>query len=299
MKQNIKNKPITVELASITHHNTKRIINTIFICCVILLFVGCAISGNSIPRNFGDRGKTLNENEAEIIIQRTNNYRAALVNMNVYVNDQYRLTLGNNDEGVIIVPNGTHTIFAEVPGILRSQRMTVRVNSDRTTFLVTPKFRNNSLEFTRTNTTQINLNKASETRTITQTTRTSSRRSRRQSAINDTSMQAALNRAFYRFPIGNSDAITFVTVVDASNNMISADIQDTIEQFLLNRRMWVMGRFTLDNTTDETARVLGRQARADYVVTAIERNGEINIRVLWVRGRRSHVTAEATAIRTR
>jgi TolB-like protein len=105
----------------------------------IFLYMGCASIPPQLPANFGDAGKSAGSNEGEIVVQRPNVFFGSIVKMNVFVDGQMRLTLGNAEEGMVIVPNGSHTIYAEINSITKSGNVTVNVNSNRSVFMATPQ----------------------------------------------------------------------------------------------------------------------------------------------------------------
>ena len=110
-----------------------------YIIIVVVTFSLFLCSCATMPLNYGDIGKVARENESMIIIQRANVFLGSAVKMNVYLNDQLRLTLGNGDEGMIIVPNGTHTLFAEINYATKSEIILVNTTSNRINFFATPK----------------------------------------------------------------------------------------------------------------------------------------------------------------
>ena len=120
----------------------KVLITAIFF--ISLLLVGCA----TMPINLGDMGRVPNENESVIVIQRANVFVGSAVNMKIYLNGQHRLTIGNGQEGHIIVPNGSYNLFAEINRHTRSENIVVNANSQRITFIASPKmgFWSNSIE---------------------------------------------------------------------------------------------------------------------------------------------------------
>ncbi|MCL2064471.1 MAG: hypothetical protein FWG98_08870 [Candidatus Cloacimonetes bacterium] len=106
-----------------------------------IVFMSIFMCSCSVTRsvNYGDRGRTPNENESVIIVQRENIIYAMVTKMNIYLNGELRLTLGNGDEGTIIVPNGEHVLYAEINSATRSELVSFTANSNRITFSAKPE----------------------------------------------------------------------------------------------------------------------------------------------------------------
>ena len=107
-----------------------------FLVFMTVLFLGCA---NLQPTNWGDIGSSAGPDESEIVVQRSKVDFAQLLKMNVFVDGQLRLTLGNGEDGMIIVPNGNHTIYTEMNSITKSEIVPIVANSSRIIFSATPQ----------------------------------------------------------------------------------------------------------------------------------------------------------------
>ena len=61
--------------------------------------------------------------------------------MNVFIDGQIRLTIGNGEEEKVIVSYGSHTLYAEINSITKSQSLTVQANSNQINFQANPKMK--------------------------------------------------------------------------------------------------------------------------------------------------------------
>jgi predicted nucleic acid-binding protein len=230
----------------------------------ILLFVGCTSIPPQLAANFGDVGKSAGSNEGEIVIQRPNVFFGSIVKMNIFIDGQIRLTLGNAEEGMVIVPNGNHTIYAEVNSITKSDNVTVSVNSNRITFMATPQMGTfkNSVGITKINDAALG---GSGTK------RTGSSQS---------DVEAAMNNAAEAI-MGSlqKDSTLAIVNISSTDRDISEFIANELEYILVNNRFTVVDRNELDrirkeqnfqlsgDVDDNTIVSLGKIASAEVVIT--------------------------------
>jgi hypothetical protein len=99
------------------------------------------LSGCLTPSNLGDMGQQAGVNHGEIAVRMTGNiwsHPGAIVD--VIINGHKRLTLNNNEQGMIIVPNGTYSISAEMRWagelIMRAENATVHILDNRVLYEV-------------------------------------------------------------------------------------------------------------------------------------------------------------------
>jgi hypothetical protein len=82
-------------------------------------------------------GRSAGNNESEIIVQRADMPVNAGFKERIYIDGKLKLTLTNGGQGKIIVPNGRHTIHADLY-TLTTDKLEFTVDSNSVTFLITP-----------------------------------------------------------------------------------------------------------------------------------------------------------------
>lgn len=103
----------------------------VFLCAALLAFSGCLTTNSaSMARQAGD-------NESEILIRRTESPINAGFKERIYVDGVQKLVLTNGDTGKIIVPNGNHTIYAELY-TMTSEKTSFTAESNPLAFMITP-----------------------------------------------------------------------------------------------------------------------------------------------------------------
>jgi hypothetical protein len=236
----------------------------------VFLYAGCASIPPQLPSNFGDAGKSAGSGEGEIVIQRPNVFFGSIVKMNVFVDGQIRLTLGNAEEGMVIVPNGSHVVYAEINKITKSENVTASVNSNRVVFMATPQqgVFSNSVVITKTSETALG-GAASGVR------RPSGGQSGDQSDV-----ERAMNNAAEAVmsPLQRNSKIAIVNVSSADRDL-SEFVAGELEYIMVNSRFTVVDRSELDrirreqnfqlsgDVDDDTIVSIGKFAGADVVIT--------------------------------
>jgi len=89
----------------------KRLAAAMVIAC---LWLGCAGSMQSM-QHFETMERKAGEGESEIVVSRPSKFAGALAEMRIVVDGQDRLRLHNGESGTVVVPDGRHTVYANVP----------------------------------------------------------------------------------------------------------------------------------------------------------------------------------------
>ncbi|MDR1147172.1 MAG: CsgG/HfaB family protein [Spirochaetaceae bacterium] len=242
----------------------KAVLGTVILS--IFLYMGCASIPPQLPANFGDAGKSAGSNEGEIVVQRPNVFFGSIVKMNVFVDGQIRLTLGNAEEGMVIVPNGSHTIYAEINNITKSGNVTVNVNSNRSVFMASPQqgLFSNSVVITKINETALGGTASGA----------------RRPGSNQSGVETAMNNAaeVIMGSLQRNSKIAIVNVSSADRNL-SEFVAGELEYIIVNNRFTVVDRSELDrirreqnfqlsgDVDDNTIVSIGKFAGADVVIT--------------------------------
>jgi hypothetical protein len=113
--------------------NSRRILFGLLVLSGILT-VSCATTGAAggpdIP----------GPDESVVVVQRQKTFKGSGVAMRVYIDDEYRLSVGNGKTERIIVPNGEHSIWVGSTKIDSSSSLPFMVYSEEITFFAVPKF---------------------------------------------------------------------------------------------------------------------------------------------------------------
>lgn len=99
------------------------------VCAVLLGFTACVVNSGA-TREAGAA-------ETEIIIRRADSPINAGFKEWVYIDGSQKLVLANGETGKIIVPNGTHSIHAELYS-MTTKRISFTANFDTLAFKITP-----------------------------------------------------------------------------------------------------------------------------------------------------------------
>jgi hypothetical protein len=78
--------------------------------------------------------------ESVVVVQRKKTVAGAAIAMRVYIDGEYRLSVGSGKTAQIIVPNGEHSIWVGSTKIDSSSSLPFRVYSEEITFFGSPKF---------------------------------------------------------------------------------------------------------------------------------------------------------------
>ncbi|MDR2632549.1 MAG: CsgG/HfaB family protein [Treponema sp.] len=105
---------------------------------VFVIAALCAACGSlGSPASSGGMARQAGANESELIIQRAAMPVNAGFKERIYIDGVERLVLNNGGQGKIIVPNGEHTIHAELY-TLSTDKLPFTADSNALTFLVSP-----------------------------------------------------------------------------------------------------------------------------------------------------------------
>jgi hypothetical protein len=240
---------------------------TAYIITVLCLFGACVSPG---PTG-GDAGRKAGDDESEIVIQRAEMSVNAGFRERIYVDGVQRLVLTNGGQGKIIVPNGEHTIYAELY-TLTTDKITFTAGSNSLTFLISPY---SVHDFTIEQIDGVPVQAAAA--------------SRRSPAINDNSIEGSLARAaekiMVKIPQKSRMAIVYVTARDPE---IAEFIAGELEFIMVEEGMILIDRSQLDRirreqnfqlsgeVDDEHAVSIGKIAGANVILTgAVTGTGEI------------------------
>ncbi|MDR1047491.1 MAG: hypothetical protein LBL64_06935 [Treponema sp.] len=103
---------------------------TVFFSIIVLcVFISCLSTG--------DANRQPGANETAVIIQRNRMSVYSGFKERIYIDGKQRLVLRNGDQGRIIVPNGTHTIHADLY-TLTSQKVSFSAGSGTMGLMITP-----------------------------------------------------------------------------------------------------------------------------------------------------------------
>ncbi|MDR2495489.1 MAG: hypothetical protein LBD24_09740 [Spirochaetaceae bacterium] len=81
-------------------------------------------------------GRTGGGGQAVVVVQRADGAGGGSDKMEVFIDGELRLSLGNGEEGRVSVPNGKHTLYAAVNGEPKSQHLSFTAKSDQLTFIL-------------------------------------------------------------------------------------------------------------------------------------------------------------------
>jgi hypothetical protein len=99
-----------------------------------VMAAGCATTGaSSVP-------STLGPDESVVVVQRKKSIAGSAISMRVYIDGEYKISVGNGRTERIIVPNGEHSIWGGSTKIDSSSSLPFMVYSEEITFFATPKF---------------------------------------------------------------------------------------------------------------------------------------------------------------
>jgi predicted nucleic acid-binding protein len=103
----------------------------VFLYAALFGFTACVTtSSGSMERHAGD-------NESEILIRRSESPINAGFKERIYVDGVQKLVLANGDAGRIIVPNGNHTIYAELY-TMTTEKIDFTADSNTVKLMITP-----------------------------------------------------------------------------------------------------------------------------------------------------------------
>jgi hypothetical protein len=117
-----------------------------------ILIMGCATTGGTVGNS-----SMPGLDDSVVVIQRKNTMVGALIPMRVYIDDEYKLSVGSGQTASIIVPNGEHSIWVGSTKIDSSSSLPFMVYSEEITFSAAPKFGIIAADFTLTQTGKRNL----------------------------------------------------------------------------------------------------------------------------------------------
>jgi hypothetical protein len=113
--------------------NLKRILLGLLVLTGILT-MSCATTGAaSAPVIPGP-------DESVVVVQRKSTILGAAIPMRVYIDGEYRLSVGNGGTERITVPNGEHSIWTGSTKVDSSSSLPFMVYSEEITFFGSPKF---------------------------------------------------------------------------------------------------------------------------------------------------------------
>jgi hypothetical protein len=98
-----------------------------------ILAAGCATTGSAGQLSLGP-------DESVVVVQREKTVVGAAISMRVYIDDEYRLSVGSGKTEKIIVSNGEHSIWVGSTKIDSSSSLPFMVYSEEITFFAVPKF---------------------------------------------------------------------------------------------------------------------------------------------------------------
>jgi len=251
---------------------------------MLVLFPGCvtSVTGTSIekkitpplPSNFGDKGSSAGKNESEIIVQRPAGSILPKNNMNIYIDGQIRLTLLAGEDGMTIVPNGTHNIHAELYDI-KSEIVSFDATSSRINFAA------NAYQ-------EIGFYTLKFGMALVKTNEIALGSSRRPTSGQNSGVEQAMNNAADVLMESLEKTATLAIVNVSSNDRdLSEFITNELEFLLVSKRFKLVDRSELDmirkeqnfqlsgDVDDKTIAAIGKFAGANIVITgAVTGTGE-------------------------
>jgi hypothetical protein len=239
------------------------------IITVLCLFGACVSPGPASS----DAGRKAGDNESEIIIRRAEMPVNAGFRERIYIDGQQRLVLTNGGQGRIIVPNGNHTIHAELY-TLTTAKVSFTASSSTITFLVSPY---SVSDFT--------IEQIDSVQTASQSFPASAR----PSAVNEAGIEGSLMRAagkiMEKISPKSRIAIVYVTALDPE---IAEFIASELEFLMVEQGLTLIDRSQLDRirgeqnfqlsgeVDDAHAVSIGKIAGANVILTgAVTGTGEI------------------------
>jgi hypothetical protein len=215
---------------------------------VFVIAVLCVACGSlSSPVSSGDMARQAGANESELIIQRAAMPINAGFKERIYIDGVERLALTNGGQGKIIVPNGEHTIHAELY-TLSTEKLPFTADSNAITFLVSPY---SIHDFT------IEQLDAVPVQTVARTTNTSpapaeTLPSARPAAVNvggiEGSLALAAEKVIAKLSPQSKLAIVYVTARDPD---IAEFIANELEYIMVEQGLTLIDRSQLDRIRNE------------------------------------------------
>jgi hypothetical protein len=108
-----------------------------FIIAALCVLGACGSLGSLVSGSSGGTERQAGDNESEIIVQRADLPINAGFKEWIYIDGSQKLVLNNGGQGRIIVPNGNHTIHAELY-TMTTEKVPFTANSSTISFLVSP-----------------------------------------------------------------------------------------------------------------------------------------------------------------
>jgi hypothetical protein len=104
-----------------------------------LVILSCASSAEHTKQISTD--KMLEPGESLVTVQRIRTFKGAIINMQIWVDDEKIVGgIKNGVQSSIVIPNGSHTIQAGSTKIDRGNKITFTVNDEEICFLANPVF---------------------------------------------------------------------------------------------------------------------------------------------------------------
>jgi pyrimidine operon attenuation protein/uracil phosphoribosyltransferase len=243
----------------------------------------------------GGTQRRAGDGESEIIVQRADLPINAGFKEWVYIDGVQKLVLTKGDQGRIVVPNGKHTIHAELYS-MTTEKMEFTANSNTLTFLISPySVHDFAIEQVDSDSVQITQAESDTPEAVSPQSVSSRPASSQLSAINDNSIEGSLARAAVKIMEKVSPtsrmAIVYVTAKDPD---IAEFIANELEFIMVDQGLTLIDRSQLDRirkeqnfqlsgeVDDDQAVSIGKIAGADVILTGAV-TGTGNIRRLRLR----------------
>jgi hypothetical protein len=252
----------------------------------IALFTLCACALMAEGNAEGSSGRSAGSGETEIFVQRAQTTVNAGFKERVYIDGRQVLTLNNGESGRVIIPNGEHTIHADLY-TLTTSKVPFSAQSRTLRFTITPySLQDFAIETDENYTPPPPAPSASASSAVSAAAAVSAMNS---AVYNDSGVEGSLLRAtariLERISSRSRIAIVYVTANDAD---ITEFIANELEFILVEQDMILIDRSQLDRirqeqrfqisgeVDDSQAVSVGKIAGADIIITgAVTGTGEL------------------------